>query len=568
MKFTNLFAPTTKEAPKDALLPSHKYLVRAGFVSQYGSGLYNYLPMGKMVLDNIRDIVKDEMDKTGACEIKMGVVIPADLWKQSGRYSVFGKELLRLNDRKNNNFVLGPTHEEVVVDMVRGKINSYKQLPMHLYQITTKFRDEARPRYGILRGREFIMKDGYSFHANEESMQKEFDLMEATYRKIFTRLGLDFRVVSADSGAIGGSGSKEFMVLANNGEDDIITCKNCEYAANIEASIRAKKTTQIEIPKANMAKFHTPNCNTITDVAKFFKVDEFYTVKAVIKKAIYVDKEEVVIFFLRGNDNLQETKAQNACGALELINANEEEIKKIGLIAGYCGPFGLNESINFFIDNELKDEKNLICGANEYEYHNIGMSMLNFNESRYRDLVEVSDSDRCSYCGGEFEVTKGIEVGHIFQLGQKYAKEMGATFLDENGKTKPFYMGCYGVGVSRLVAVMVEASHDEKGCIWNRQTTPFDLDIIISNIKNSDEFEFGNRIYQSLKEDGYSVLLDDRKERFGSKIRDFELIGFPYALIVGKGLKEGNVELVNRKTLEKTSFSVDKIENKIREILA
>jgi len=567
MRFSRFYAPTTKEAPKDAILPSHKFLVRAGFVNQYGSGLYNFLPMGKMVFDKIRAIVKEEMDAAGANEIQMGVVTPAELWKQSGRYNAFGKELLRFHDRKNNDFVLGPTHEEVAVDIVRGKVNSYKQLPLHLYQITTKFRDEGRPRYGLLRGREFTMKDGYSFHESEECMKKEFDNMEATYRRIFTRLGLDFRAVDADSGAIGGSGSKEFMVLADNGEDDIVVCKSCEYAANIEAATRAKKTTDVEAPEADMAKFHTPNCATIENVAKFFKVDEFYTVKAVIKKAIYEESEEVVLFFVRGNDNLQETKAQNACGALELVDANEEEIKKAGLVAGSCGPFGLPEDINFFIDSELKEEKNLICGANEHEYHNIGMSMLNFNESRYRDLVEVSVGDKCSCCGGELGVTKGIEVGHIFQLGQKYAKAMEATFLDQNGKAQPFYMGCYGVGVSRLVAVMIEASHDEKGCIWNRQTTPFDLDIIVSNIKNEEELKFGEDIYQLLKEEGYNIILDDRKDRFGPKIKDFELIGFPYALIVGKGLKDGQVELVDRKTLEKTPLHVDDIESKIKELL-
>ena len=568
MRFSKFYAPTTKEAPKDATLPSHKFLVRAGFVNQYGSGLYNFLPMGKMVFDKIRAIVKEEMDSAGACEIQMGVVTPAELWKQSGRYNAFGKELLRFHDRKNNDFVLGPTHEEVAVDIVRGKVTSYKQLPLHLYQITTKFRDEGRPRYGLLRGREFTMKDGYSFHDSEESMKKEFDNMEATYRRIFTRLGLNFRAVDADSGAIGGSGSKEFMVLADNGEDDIVVCSSCEYAANIEAASRAKKSTDIEAPEADMAKFHTPNCGTIDDVAKFFKIDEFYTVKAVIKKAIYEDKEEVVLFFVRGNDNLQETKAQNACGALELVDANEDEIKRAGLVAGSCGPFGLPQEINFYIDNELRDEKNLICGANEHEYHNVGMSMLNFNKSRYKDLIEVSASDKCSCCGGELGVTKGIEVGHIFQLGQKYAAAMDATFLDQNGKAKPFYMGCYGVGVSRLVAVMIEASHDEKGCIWNRQTTPFDLDIIISNIKNEEELKFGENIYQILKEEGYNIILDDRKDRFGPKIKDFELIGFPYALIVGKGLKDGQVELVDRKTLEKTSLHVDEVESKIKELLA
>ncbi len=568
MRFSKFYAPTTKDAPKDATLPSHKFLVRAGFVNQYGSGLYNFLPMGKIVFDKIKNIVKEEMDASGANEIQMGVVTPAELWKQSGRYNAFGKELLRFHDRKNNDFVLGPTHEEVAVDIVRGNINSYKQLPLHLYQITTKFRDEGRPRYGLLRGREFTMKDGYSFHDSKECMKKEFENMEATYRRIFNRLGLNFRAVDADSGAIGGSGSKEFMVLADNGEDDIVVCSSCDYAANIEAASRAKKTTIAETPEADMAKFHTPNCGTISEVAEFFKIDEFYTVKAVIKKAIYEDSEEVVLFFVRGDDTLQETKAQNACGALELVDASEEEVKAAGLVAGSCGPFGLPENINFFIDSELKDEANLICGANEHEYHNVGMSMLNFNKSRYKDLVEVRAGDICTCCGSKLEVTKGIEVGHIFQLGQKYADAMGATFLDENGKAQPFYMGCYGIGVSRLVAVMIEASHDDKGCIWNRQTTPFDLDIIISNIKNEDELKFGENIYNSLKNEGYNVILDDRKDRFGPKIKDFELIGFPYALIVGKGLKDGNVELVDRKTLEKRPLHVDEVESKIRELLA
>ena len=567
MKFSKFFAPTTKEAPKDATIPSHKYLIKAGFIQQYGSGLYNFLPLGKMVFDKIKDIVKEEMDKAGANEIQMGVVTPAELWKQSGRYEVFGNELLRFKDRKHNDFVLGPTHEEVVVDIVRNKITSYKQLPLHLYQITTKFRDEARPRYGLLRCREFTMKDGYSFHESKECMKKEFENMEATYRRILTRLGLNFRAVDADSGAIGGSGSKEFMVLADNGEDDIIVCKNCDYAANIEAAKRAKRTCHIEPPEANASKFHTPSTNTIKDVAEFFKVDEFYTIKAVIKKAIYTDKEEIVVFFVRGDDNLQETKAQNACGALELVDATQEEINKAGLVAGFCGPIGLPMSVEFFIDSELEEEKYLICCANEKDYHNVGVSMFNFKKERYKDLVEVRAKDKCICCGGELSITKGIEVGHIFQLGQKYAKAMEANFLDKNGKSQPFYMGCYGIGVSRLVSVMIEASHDDKGCIWNLQTSPFSLEIIVSNIKNEDEMNLGNELYEYFSNKGISVLLDDRKERFGFKIKDYELMGFPYAIIVGKGLKDGVVELVERKTLKKTPLHVDEIKSKIEELL-
>ena len=568
MRFSKLYAPTTKDAPKDATLPSHKFLLRGGFVTQSGSGLYSFLPLGKIVLDKIRDVVKEEMDSSGAQEIQMGVVTNADLWKQSGRYEIFGKELCRLKDRKNNEFVLGPTHEEVVVDIVRNILTSYKQLPLHLYQITTKFRDEARPRFGLLRGREFIMKDGYSFHDSTQSLQEEFDHMEETYRKIFTKLGLDFRVVDADSGAIGGSGSKEFMVLADNGEDDIVVCKSCEYAANIEAAKRAKRMTDAEAPEADFARFYTPTPtkDSIRHIAEFFKIDEFYTIKSVIKKAIYKDKEKIISFFVRGCDTLQETKAQNACGALELVDASEEEVRAAGLNPGFCGPLRMPEDAEFYIDIELKDEKNLICGANEENYHFVGVSMFNFKDSRYKDLIQVSAGDICPKCGAKLGITKGIEVGHIFQLGQKYAAAMDAKFLDKNGKTQPFYMGCYGIGVSRLVAVMIEASHDEKGCIWNKQTAPFLLDIIVSNIKDEEQSNFANELYGKL--DGKKVLLDERKERFGFKMGDFELLGFPYALIVGKGLKEGTVELVERKTLKKTKVKKDEILPLLEELLS
>ncbi|MCR1809904.1 proline--tRNA ligase [Sulfurospirillum sp. hDNRA2] len=567
MKFSKLYAPTTKDAPKDATLPSHQYLVRGGFISQVGSGLYNFLPMGKIVFDKIKNVVKEEMDKTGAQEIQMDVVTPAELWKQSGRYDVFGKELCRFKDRKDNEFVLGPTHEEVVVDIVRNRINSYKQLPLHLYQITTKFRDEARPRFGLLRGREFTMKDGYSFHEDEACMKQEFDVMEKTYTKIFTRLGLDFRAVEADSGAIGGSGSKEFMVLAQNGEDDIVVCQSCAYAANVEAAKRAPKTTNAQAPEANFGKFKTPDMKTIDDVSDFFKVDPFYSIKAVVKKAIYVDKEEVVVFFVRGNDELQETKAQNACGALDLVDASLEEVEKAGLYAGFIGPIGL-ENVRFYIDFELKEAKNLICGANEVDYHFVGVSMFNFKEERYKDLISVHADDRCACCGGVLHVTKGIEVGHIFQLGQKYAKAMGATFLDKNGKAQPFYMGCYGIGVSRLVAVMIEASHDDKGCIWNKQTAPYVLDIIVSNSKDEAQNAFAEAMYTKLQDEGVNVLWDDRNERFGFKMKDFELIGFPYALIVGKELEEGFVEIVERKTLDKTVVKKEDAYAALKELLA
>ena len=567
MKFSKLYALTTKEAPKDALLPSHIFLLRAGFIEQCGSGLYDFLPLGKMVYDKIHSIIKDEMDKAGALQVSLSFITPASLWQESGRYNVFGKELLRFKDRKNNEFVLGATHEEAMLDIVRGKVKSYKQLPLHLYQIGLKFRDEARPRFGLLRCREFVMKDGYSFHADEKDLGREFELMFDTYSAIFTRLGLNFRAVEADSGAIGGSGSKEFMVLAQNGEDDIVICDKCDYAANIEVAKRAKKTCDKERPEANYAsKFHTPNIKTIKDLANFFKVDEFYTIKAVVKKAIFEDSQKLVVFFVRGCDDLQEKKAINACGALELVEASEDELAQNNLIAGFIGFVNL-KNIDFFIDNELKGETNMLLGANEKDYHLIGINVVNLNESRFKDLVQVKENDICACCGGTLKFSKGIEVGHIFKLGQKYAKPMNATFLDEKGKAVPFYMGCYGIGVSRLVAVAVEASFDEKGIIWNKTLAPFVLDIIISNIKDEKAMHFANEIYAELKALNLKILLDERNERFGVKINDFELMGFPYALIIGKGLEKGEIELIERKSLEKKVFAKDKILGELKKSL-
>ena len=566
MRFSKFYAPTTKEAPKDASLPSHKFLIRGGFVEQIGSGLYNYLPLGKIMHEKISRIAREEMDEAGALEVSFSVVTSGELWKQSGRYNVFGKELLRFKDRKENDFVISPTNEEAAVALVRGKVTSYKQLPLNLYQINTKFRDEARPRFGLLRGREFTMKDAYSFHSSKEDLKREFDLMEATYSKIFTRLGLNFRAVEADSGAIGGSGSKEFMVLASNGEDDILCCEACKYAANIEAARRKARTTDAEAPEADAAKFKTPDTKTIKGVAEFFKVSEFYCIKAVIKKAIYVDKEEVVVFFVRGDDELQETKAQNACKALELVDASEADVAKAGLSAGFCGPVGLKD-VKFFIDNELKGANNMICGANEKDYHFVGVSVSGFNEERFKDLVKVKEGDKCPECGGNLKLSKGIEVGHIFQLGDKYSAAMNATYLDENGKAKPFLMGCYGIGISRLIAVMIEASHDEKGCIWKKECAPFDVEIIISNLKDEEGVKFAFELYESLKKAGVSVIIDDRNERFGVKMNDFELIGFPFALLVGKEFANGKVEFITRDGLSKETIDANEAFKKIKESL-
>ena len=566
MKFSKLFIPTTKEMPSDASLPSHQFLVRGGFIAQTGAGIYDFMPLGKIVLEKIRAIVKKEMDEAGANEVQFGFVTPLSLWSESGRALTMGSELLRFKDGKNGEFVLSPTNEEAVVNMVKNRVTSYKDLPLHLYQINTKFRDEARPRFGLMRGREFLMKDGYSFHSSEEDLVREFNLMEETYKKIYTKLGLDFRVVEADSGAIGGSGSKEFHVLASSGEDTIVVCDGCNYAANIEAAKREAK--KYEFKEGELKKVETPNCTTIEDVANFLSVSKEQTIKAVIKKAIFKDESKIVVFFVRGSDELEDTKAQNSVDALELIDATLDEIKDAGVVAGYCGLVDLPKDILVVVDSELENSQGMVCGGNEENFHFINVDLKVIENIKYFDLIAVKEGDVCACCGGKLSYTKGIEAGHIFQLGDKYSKAMNATFLDENGKAKPFIMGCYGVGVSRLVAAVIEQNHDEKGCIWTKSTTPFMVDIIVSNSKNEDEKNMGEKIYEELKTSNVEVILDDRiNARFGFKIGDFELLGFPYAIIIGKKLSDGIVEIVDRKTLLKTEVKIEEVVSKILNLI-
>ena len=566
MKFSKLFIPTTKEMPSDASLPSHQFLVRGGFIAQTGAGIYDFMPLGKIVLEKIRAIVKKEMDEAGANEVQFGFVTPLSLWSESGRALTMGSELLRFKDRKNGEFVLSPTNEEAVVNMVKNRVTSYKDLPLHLYQINTKFRDEARPRFGLMRGREFLMKDGYSFHSCEEDLVREFNLMEETYKKIYTKLGLDFRVVEADSGAIGGSGSKEFHVLASSGEDTIVVCDGCNYAANIEAAKREAK--KYEFKEGELKKVETPNCTTIEDVANFLSVSKEQTIKAVIKKAIFKDESKIVVFFVRGSDELEDTKAQNSVDALELIDATLDEIKDAGVVAGYCGLVDLPKDILVVVDSELENSQGMVCGGNEENFHFINVDLKVIENIKYFDLIAVKEEDTCACCGGKLSYTKGIEAGHIFQLGDKYSKAMNATFLDENGKAKPFIMGCYGVGVSRLVAAVIEQNHDEKGCIWTKSTTPFMVDIIVSNSKNEDEKNMGEKIYEELKASNVEVILDDRiNARFGFKIGDFELLGFPYAIIIGKKLTDGIVEIVDRKTLLKTEVKIEEVVSEILNLI-
>ena len=501
MRFSKLLIPTSKETPNDATLASHIYLIRGGFIQSVGgSGLYNFLPLGKKILDKVRAVVKEELDKAGCQEVALSFVTPATLWEESGRLEKYGKELLRFKDRKNNDFILGPTHEEMMVNMVRQSVKSYKQLPLNLYQINLKFRDEIRPRFGLMRGREFLMKDAYSFHASTEDMQREFAHMEETYKKIFTRLGLEFRVVDADSGAIGGSGSKEFMVLADSGEDTIVVCGDCEYGANIEAAVSQPKayTTDTEV-------------------------------KTVVMKALYDEgKSAHVGFVLPAEIELQDVKACNTVGANDLVEC--EPVEKLSIVV-------IEESLGAAVDPSALDAEEII----------------------YEDISSVSEGDNCVMCGGSLRYTKGIEAGHIFQLGTQYSEPLGANFLDENGKSVPMVMGTYGIGVSRLLAGIIEQNHDDKGCIWTKESAPFDLQIIISNIKDEEQVALGETLYDALSGKGVDILLDDRKERFGPKVKDYELMGVPHAVIIGKKLADGLVEFVTRDGMLKEEVSSENI---------
>ncbi|STQ87186.1 proline--tRNA ligase [Helicobacter muridarum] len=574
MRFSRLFAPTIKEIPKDAVLKSHIYLLRAGFIHQIGSGIYNFLPLGHIVLNKIKTIIREEMNRAGANEITMGFLTPAALWEKSGRYAQYS-ELAIFKDRKGTEFVLGPTHEECVSEIAKNYIKSYKQLPINLYQVNLKFRDETRPRFGLLRAREFVMKDAYSFHATNECLNKEFINMYETYSRIFTRLGLNFRVVEADSGAIGGSGSKEFMALSECGEDTLVVCKSCEYSSNIEAAKRLPKTCDDVPPQTSNPyhKFPTPNVKTIDDLSKFFNVNTFYLIKAVVKKVLLEDSEDIAILFMRGKDKLESTKALNALKAidtnvLDILEADNEFLEKYNLPSGSIGPIhirNITKSRFIVFDSELKDGEDLICGANEHEHHYVGVNLSEFKDLFYYDLVEVQEGDKCVKCGGNLQYVKGIEVGHIFKLGTKYSTPLQANFLDSNGKPSPFIMGCYGIGATRLLSAILEQKSDELGCIWGN-IAPFKIVIIISNIKNEQEVKKAEEIYNHCIESNIEVLLDDRDLRFGTKIKDFELIGFKYAIVVGKKLAENKIEIIKRDGLIKKEFNYNKIIQEIAEL--
>jgi len=559
MKFSRTLINTIKDYKTDADeqgLRSQEYLTRGGFVLQIASGIYDFLPLGKMMLDNIKNIINEELTDAGCIEVDLAFVCPEDLWHKSGRAEKYGKELLRLDDRKGQKFVLSPTCEEMMVELAKAKITSYRQLPMNIYQIKLKFRDEVRPRFGLLRGREFVMKDGYSFHESQEDMLREFHLMEETYKKIFKRLELDFKVVEADSGAIGGSGSKEFMILANAGEDTLAICKSCEYGANIEAA-RRKPKKRVKMDEATPTEVHTPNVKSIAELSEFFGIEAGRFIKAVIKEALFEDAKQntPVVFFIAGDDELEETKALNACGALALVDIDEaalnERYADKNITLGFVG---LGVECEYFVDAELLDRNDMVTGSNKADYHTKGVSVKAPIE-RVKDLVLVQEGNACPKCGADLSYAKGIEAGHIFQLGTRYSEPLNAKFLDKNGKTQPFIMGTYGIGVSRLISAVIEQNSDEKGCILPSSIAPYQVDVIISNVKDAAQLNAANEIYEELKNLGIRAILDDRDERYGHKMADFELIGFPYAVIVGKNIADGTVEIVSRRTLLKEPSS-------------
>lgn len=551
---SKFFMPTLKENPSDAQVPSHIYLIRAGFIRSLAAGIYEYLPLGLRVLRNIESIIRKHMDNAGALEILLPILTPANLWKETGRWDVYGKELFRLKDRKDTDFALGPTHEETITDLVRKHVKSYKDLPLNFYQIQTKFRDEARPRYGLIRGREFIMKDGYSFDISEEEATKTYETMKEAYHKIFTELGLDYLMVEADVGAIGGKFSHEFVVKVPSGEARIVYCEKCRYAANIEAAkLHRNKLPPEEIKP--IEKVYTPSISSVKDVSRFLEVEE----NKVVKTLIYnIDEKDFVAVVIRGDIELNQTKLANVLNAVDVRLATSEELQKIGVVEGFVGPINLN--IKMIADESVRDLHNFVVGANEKDYHYKNVNIdRDFSVDGFFDLATAKEGDPCPICQSPLKQTTGLEVGHIFLLGTKYSKAMSANFVDRDGKEKPIVMGCYGIGVSRLISAIVEQNHDEKGIVWPENIAPFKLHILVLNAKDEDSLKIGFYIYKKAKEMGIQVLLDERDISAGMKFKDADLIGIPHRIVVGKAIQEGKIEYQQRSSAEKVSISLDDV---------
>lgn len=564
MRASRYLIATQKETPADAEIISHQMMLRAGMIRKLASGLYSWLPMGLRVLRKVERIVREEMDKSGAQEVLMPAVQPAELWQESGRWEQYGGELLRMNDRHGRDFCFGPTHEEVITDLIRNELKSYKELPANFYQIQTKFRDERRPRFGVMRAREFIMKDAYSFHVNAESLNDTYQVMHRTYCAIFDRLGLDYRPVEADSGAIGGSASHEFHVLASSGEDAIVFSTDSDYAANIEKAEAVAPAGDRSSPSEEMAEVATPEQRTIEAVATFLKVDASRCAKTLLVKAEEDDNGHsgLIALILRGDHTLNEIKAENLPDVAEpLTMATDEEIEQVvGCKAGSIGP--VNLPVPVIVDRSAAHMVDFVCGANKEGHHLTGVNWeRDVALSRVEDLRDVVEGDPSPDGKGTLEIRRGIEVGHIFKLGNKYSKAMNATVLDENGKSAILEMGCYGIGVSRIVASSIEQNHDDKGIIWPDAIAPFQLAIVPMNAHKSDRVrETADKLYQELTDAGIDVLLDDRDLRPGVKFADQELMGIPHRLVIGdRGLDKGELEYKGRRDSEVTMVAMDEL---------
>ena len=574
MKMSKLFVQTLREFPSDAEVISHKMLARAGYIRKLTSGVYNFLPLMWRVLKKVENIIREEMDAAGAQELLMPFVQPKELWEESGRWEAYGKELMRLKDRHDRVMCLGPTHEEVITAIARDGLKSYKQMPVNLYQIQSKFRDEVRPRYGLLRGREFIMKDAYSFDLDEAGLDREYENMARAYKRIFDRCGLDTKMVQSDSGAIGGSVSHEFMVITDTdaGENDVFYCENCDYSANSNHAVSNLPDAVVDGKEyfAQTKILDTPNTHSIEELSEFLKIPS----TLILKSLVYIVDKKPVIALIRADKAVEETKLMNAAGGIDIRIASSAEIAELmanhgfDAVPGFIGPKGMSD-IQIIADETVKDMKNFVVGINETDKHMVGANLeeLEIKDLKYADIRLVERGDFCPQCGKPLCVTRGIEVGNIFKLGTKYSKPMNAVYTDVDGKTKPYVMGCYGIGVTRTAAAAVEAHYDEHGIKWPISIAPYHLTIIPVNILDELQMKVANELYEKLQKAGVEVVLDDRDERAGVKFKDADLIGFPYRITVGKTINEGLVEFKTRETGEVDKITPEEAAQKIIDIV-
>ncbi len=565
MKQSKLLIPTLKEVPSDAEAISHQLMLRGGYIKQITAGMYAYLPLAYRVLRNIEAIIREEMENIEAAEMLVPAALPAELWQQTGRYETYGPNLFKFQDRHERDFILGPTHEETFTTIVRDAVKTYKKLPITLYQIQTKYRDENRPRFGLLRGREFIMKDAYSFHAEEESLDKTFRDMDSAYTNVFNRVGLNFRSIIGDAGAMGGNNSKEFMAIAPIGEDTVVYSDESDYAANLEMAQNKRTMPKSHETLGELQKVATPGAKTIDEVAEFLGS----SADREIKTLLFIADEKPVVVLMHGNDEVNEVKLKNYLSCDFLRPAEEDEARKyLGAGFGSLGPVGVSEEIEILADLDVENMANASIGANEDGFHYLNANLgRDFSVTHFADLRTVQEGEISPDGKGHLKFTRGIEIGHIFKLGTRYSKDLDAVVLDENGRQLPIIMGCYGIGVSRLLSAIVEQHSDENGIVWPRSIAPFDVHVIPVNVKKEEQVELSEKVTELLENAGYKVLVDDRKERPGVKFADSDLIGIPARITVGKKAAEGIVEIKLRRTGETLEVKLDELLNSLQILL-